>query len=60
MPEDEQFLMRPVLANMCRYESLKDGSVDLADIVRMNLALDVQAENQFRLRKAVQATKPKG
>lgn len=31
---------------MCRYESLKDGTVDLADIALMNDALDVVAENQ--------------
>lgn len=31
---------------MCRYESLKDGSLDLADIALMNDALDVVAENQ--------------
>lgn len=31
---------------MCRYESLKDGTLDLADIALMNDALDVIAENQ--------------
>lgn len=31
---------------MCRYESLKDGTLDLADIALMNEALDVVAENQ--------------
>ncbi|WP_166738979.1 DUF6889 family protein [Alkanindiges illinoisensis] len=38
--------MRPVLKGMCRYESLKDGTLDLADIALMNDALDVQADNQ--------------
>ena len=37
--------MRPVVKGMCRFESLKDGSVDLADIALMNDALDVVAEN---------------
>jgi hypothetical protein len=31
---------------MCRFESLKDGSVDLADLALMNDALDVIAENE--------------
>ena len=31
---------------MCRYESLKDGTLDLADIALMNEALDVILENQ--------------
>lgn len=30
---------------MCRYESLKDGTIDLADIALMNDALDVLAQN---------------
>jgi hypothetical protein len=31
---------------MCRYESLKDGTLDLADVALMNDALDVNAENE--------------
>ncbi|MBV8159138.1 MAG: hypothetical protein JO278_15870 [Dyella sp.] len=37
--------MRPVVKGMCLYESLKDGTIDLADIALMNEALDVLAEN---------------
>lgn len=44
--------MRPVLKGMCRYESLKDGTLDLADIALMNDALDVQADNQRLLDEA--------
>lgn len=44
--------MRPVLEGMCKYESLKDGTVDLEDIARMNDALDVRQENENRYRKA--------
>lgn len=40
--------MRPVIANMCKYESLKDCTIDLADIALMNDALDVQYENEAR------------
>lgn len=38
--------MRPVIKGMCRYESLKDGTLDLADIALMNDALNVQVDNQ--------------
>lgn len=38
--------MRPVLKGMCKFESLKDETLDLADIALMNDALDVQADNQ--------------
>jgi hypothetical protein len=38
-----------VIRGLCRFESLKDGTVDLADIALMNDALDVQADNQFLL-----------
>jgi len=41
--------MRPVLRNLCKYESLKDGTLDLSDIALMNDALDVQAENNARV-----------
>lgn len=44
--------MRPVLEGLCKYESLKDCTLDLADVARMNDALDVRAENQRRFEKA--------
>jgi hypothetical protein len=46
MAGGEDWLMRPVLRGLCRYESLKDGSVDLCDIARMNEALDVSDHNE--------------
>ena len=46
--------MRPVLAKLCRMESLLDSSLDLADIALMNDALDVEAENQRRMNKAME------
>ncbi len=46
MPDGEDWLMRPVVKGMCRFESLKDGSVNLADIAFMNDVLDVIAENE--------------
>lgn len=44
--------MRPILEGMCRYESLKNGELDLLDIAKMNDALDVRTENEARYRKA--------
>lgn len=48
----EDWLMRPVLEGVCKYESLKDCTLDLFDIAIMNEALDVRAENESRYRKA--------
>jgi len=45
--------MRPVLNGLCKYESLKDGSLNLVDIARMNEALEVQAENEARVRDSL-------
>lgn len=52
MPDDEDWLFRPVLEKMCLYESVKDGTLDLLDIAKMNDALDVKYENEERFRKA--------
>lgn len=41
--------MRPVLRGLCRYESLEDGTLDLAALARMNEALDVDQENRARI-----------
>ena len=38
--------MRPVLANLCSYESLVNGLLDIEDIFVMNDALDVKYENE--------------
>lgn len=38
--------MAPVIAGMCRYESLVDGTLGLEDIALMNDALQVRADNQ--------------
>ena len=52
MTDNEDWLIRPALEGMCRYESLKDGTLDLEDVARMNSALDVKMENERRFRKA--------
>lgn len=57
MIEDEDWLLRPVLRGLCRYESLIDGTLGLEDIALLNEALDVEAENRFRIEKAVNRVK---
>ena len=47
MPNHEDWLLRPVIKGMCKYESLIDGTLDLFDIALMNDALDVVADNEF-------------
>jgi len=47
--------MRPVLAKLIRYESLLDGTLDLADICELNEALDVQSENERRHFESIKA-----
>ena len=52
MDGGEEWVMRPVSRGYCKYESLKDGTLDLADVARMNAAIDVEEENETRMRKA--------
>jgi hypothetical protein len=37
---------------MCKFESIKDGSIDLLDLALMNDAIDVHDENAFRAQEA--------
>jgi hypothetical protein len=57
MSTGEDWLLRPVVEGMCRYESLKDGTLELVDIARMNDALDVRYENERRLNQALTVEK---
>lgn len=54
MPNGVDYLFRPVARGYCKYESLIDGSLDLADVAWMNIAIDVQDENERRARKAAE------
>lgn len=47
MIDDLDYLLRPVKEGMCKYESLKDGTINLKDIKIMNAYLDVQAHNSY-------------
>lgn len=49
MASGEDWLVRPVLAGTCRFESLVDGTLTLADLADLNDALDCRAENERRL-----------
>jgi len=49
---EEEWILAPVEAGMCRYESLLDGTLDLADIARMNEFLEVKQENTARYNEA--------
>lgn len=59
MVEEEDWLLRPVLRGMLKAESLLDGSVDLDFIAILNEALDVEAENSYRLQQYEQANQNK-
>jgi len=48
------FMMRPVLAGICKMESLYNGTLDLNDFALMNDALNAKAENEIRAQKANQ------
>ncbi len=52
MADGEDWLLRPVIEGACKYESLKDCTLDLEDVARMNAAFDVKAENERLYRKA--------
>lgn len=48
--------MVPVMRGLIKYESLKDGTVDLADIYIMNTALRISDENERRIRETIRET----
>lgn len=52
MPEDEDWLWRPMLAGMCTYLELTRGPLTLVDVAVMNDILDVKQENEGRSRMA--------
>lgn len=52
MPNGMDFLLRPVSRGWCRYESLKDGTLDMVDLADMNDAISVMEENARRMKDA--------
>ena len=55
MQGGEDYLLRPVLRGLIKYESLIDGTLGLEDIALLHEALDVDSENRYRAQKAVQS-----
>jgi hypothetical protein len=52
MATEYDFILRPVMRGMCKYESLLDGTVSLEDIAIMNDYIDVLDENDRRCNEA--------
>ncbi|MCT6589177.1 NTP pyrophosphohydrolase [Pantoea dispersa] len=44
-------MRRPVEAGYITYDKLLDGTVDLADVARMNDWLDIKEDNDARIRR---------
>lgn len=51
MRDETDYLMRPVMRGLVTYDKLLDGSLSLNDVARMNEAIDVEDENNLRLRR---------
>lgn len=47
--EGKNFIMRPIMRGICKYESAIDGTLRLVDFAKMNEAMDVFDENERRL-----------
>ena len=54
MPDNEDWLFRPVIRGLCKAESLYDGTLRIERIAKLNDALDVNDENEARARKAAE------
>lgn len=52
LPDWKGWLYRPLLRGLVKYESYKDGTLNLCDIDELNEALDVLDENDARAREA--------
>jgi len=52
LPGGEDWLLRPAGHGLCKYESLMDGTLSLADVALMNDFLDVKEENEHRYYEA--------
>lgn len=60
MPDDLDWLWRPMMRGLCRYESLVDGSLHIEDVATMNAILDAADENQQRAVKAAEREAGRG
>jgi hypothetical protein len=55
LPDGADYLLRPVARGMCRYESLKDGTLTLEDVFLMNTYLDNETYNRTAVRRYLSA-----
>lgn len=51
-PDGTDTLLAPVAAGFFRYESLLDGTLDLADVVRCVAFMNMRAHNERQILKA--------
>lgn len=49
MPDEEDWLWRPVAEGLCSYTDVIEGRVSLLDIRRMHTILNVRNENRRRI-----------
>lgn len=54
MADGEDWLFRPVMRGLLKAESLLDTNIDLEFIALLNEAIDVEQENQARMRRVAQ------
>jgi len=46
LPNGEDWVLRPVINGLIKYESLLDGTLSIDDIALLNDALDVKIQNE--------------
>ena len=60
LPDAMDWLYRPMMRGLCRYESLVDGTLHIEDVAEMNAVLDATDENQRRAGDAAAKEAQKG
>lgn len=53
MADGEDWLMRPVLRGLVPYRTMIEPGLTLEDFARMIDAMEVEAENQYRIQQAL-------
>lgn len=53
MGDMKDWILRPVLQGLVRYESIISCQITLADLALLNDAMDVEAENRYRVQEAM-------
>lgn len=50
----EDWVLRPVMNGLIKYESLLDGTLTINDVALLNDAIDVKIENELRYKDATE------